>query len=183
MSTEVGVIGLGAMGTALAAAFLKKVYPTTIWNRTAAKAAPLIGNGAHLATSISAAYDSSDIIIFCVLNNSIVEDLLGQDAARLNGKIITNSTNGTLEEARHLSAFVQGHGAQYLHAALMAVPAQIGTDDGFIIYSGHERAYDSIRAHVSILGENKYIGSDPGSVSEIVMGHGGHNKSGLTFCI
>ncbi|KAL3460214.1 hypothetical protein BJX64DRAFT_300866 [Aspergillus heterothallicus] len=148
MSTKVAVIGLGAMGTALAAALLKKEYPTTIWNRTAAKAAPLIGNGAHLAASISAAYDCSDIIIFCVLNNSIVEDLLGQDAA-----------------PRHLSAFVQGHGAQYLHAALMAVSAQIGTDNGFIIYSGHERAYDSIRAHLSILGENKYIGSDPGSAS------------------
>jgi 3-hydroxyisobutyrate dehydrogenase len=47
----------------------------------------------------------------------------------------------------------------------MAVPAQIGTDHGFISYSGHERTYDTIRAHLSILGEAKYIGSDPGSAS------------------
>ncbi|KAL3441963.1 hypothetical protein BJX65DRAFT_287713 [Aspergillus insuetus] len=47
----------------------------------------------------------------------------------------------------------------------MAVPAQIGTDHGFIIYSGHDRAYDSIRTHFSILGEDKYIGADPGSAS------------------
>ncbi|KAL2830396.1 hypothetical protein BJY01DRAFT_260894 [Aspergillus pseudoustus] len=165
MSTNVTVIGLGAMGTALAAAFLEKRYPTSIWNRTAARAAPLIDKGAQLSSSVSAAYDSSDIVIFCVLNNSIVQELLRQDATRLKGKIIINSTNGTLQEARGLSEFVQAHGAQYLHAAVMAVPTQIGTDHGFIIYSGHEGAYDSIRAHLSILGEDKYIGSDPGSAS------------------
>ncbi|KAL2801704.1 hypothetical protein BJX63DRAFT_441981 [Aspergillus granulosus] len=164
-TTKVAVIGIGAMGTALAAAFLEKGYPTTIWNRTAARTAPLMDKGAHLATSVSAAYESSNIVIFCVLNNIIVEELLRRDASLLNGKIIINSTNGTLQEARHLSELVLGHGAQYLHAALMAVPAHIGTDHGFIIYSGHEEAYDSIRAHLSILGEDKYIGADPGSAS------------------
>ena len=36
--TPVTVIGLGLMGQALAGAFLRAGHPTTVWNRSAAKA-------------------------------------------------------------------------------------------------------------------------------------------------
>ncbi|MFC7722700.1 NAD(P)-binding domain-containing protein [Nonomuraea recticatena] len=38
--TPVTVLGLGSMGTALAEAFIEAGHPTTVWNRTASKAAP-----------------------------------------------------------------------------------------------------------------------------------------------
>ncbi|MFD0476016.1 NAD(P)-binding domain-containing protein [Nonomuraea thailandensis] len=44
-ATPVTVIGLGSMGTALAGAFTRAGHPTTVWNRTAAKAAPLVAVG------------------------------------------------------------------------------------------------------------------------------------------
>ncbi len=42
----VTVLGLGALGKALATAFLTNGHPTTVWNRTADKADPLVALGA-----------------------------------------------------------------------------------------------------------------------------------------
>ncbi|MFE6489970.1 NAD(P)-binding domain-containing protein, partial [Streptomyces sp. NPDC057757] len=39
--THVTLLGLGAMGTALARAWLAAGHPLTVWNRTAARAEPL----------------------------------------------------------------------------------------------------------------------------------------------
>ena len=47
----VTVIGLGLMGQALAGAFLADGHPTTVWNRSAAKAEQLVARGATLAAS------------------------------------------------------------------------------------------------------------------------------------
>ncbi len=54
MSSEkprIGVAGLGIMGAGIAANFVAKGYPTAVWNRTAARAAPLVEQGAALAGS------------------------------------------------------------------------------------------------------------------------------------
>ncbi|WP_344093106.1 NAD(P)-binding domain-containing protein, partial [Nocardiopsis composta] len=43
---RVSVLGLGAMGSAIARTFVERGYRTTVWNRNAAKSAPLVDAGA-----------------------------------------------------------------------------------------------------------------------------------------
>src|SRR5918996_263690 len=54
MKGEVSVIGLGAMGSALARALLSNGHRVTVWNRTSAKAEALVQDGAVLAHSAAA---------------------------------------------------------------------------------------------------------------------------------
>jgi 3-hydroxyisobutyrate dehydrogenase-like beta-hydroxyacid dehydrogenase len=49
MNHKVAVIGTGRMGSALASALFNRGFATTVWNRTAAKAAPLAQLGLHIA--------------------------------------------------------------------------------------------------------------------------------------
>ena len=60
MSQRVSVIGLGRMGSALATTLLEDHYKVTVWNRTAAKAEPLVEAGATLAASVNEAIDGSE---------------------------------------------------------------------------------------------------------------------------
>lgn len=46
---QVGFIGLGRMGSAMAANLLAAGHDVTVYNRTEAKAEPLLKRGAHLA--------------------------------------------------------------------------------------------------------------------------------------
>ena len=48
--TDISVIGLGDMGSALAQTLLKNGYSVTVWNRSADKADPLMAAGAALAS-------------------------------------------------------------------------------------------------------------------------------------
>ncbi|MFD0851664.1 NAD(P)-binding domain-containing protein, partial [Actinomadura adrarensis] len=50
-SQAVTVLGLGSMGSALAATLLDQGHPTTVWNRSADKAKPLVDKGARLAAT------------------------------------------------------------------------------------------------------------------------------------
>lgn len=48
---SVAVVGLGAMGSRIAARLLAAGHDVTVWNRTAAKAHPLVAQGARLAAT------------------------------------------------------------------------------------------------------------------------------------
>lgn len=49
--TPTTVLGLGEMGSALAAALIDAGHSTTVWNRSPAKARPLAARGATVAGS------------------------------------------------------------------------------------------------------------------------------------
>ncbi|NEC38336.1 NAD(P)-binding domain-containing protein, partial [Streptomyces rubrogriseus] len=49
------VLGTGAMGTALARAWLAAGHPVTVWNRTAARTGTLAAEGAAVAASAAEA--------------------------------------------------------------------------------------------------------------------------------
>ena len=46
---QIGVAGVGAMGGAIAARLMEVGHQVTVWNRTAAKTAPLADAGAKVA--------------------------------------------------------------------------------------------------------------------------------------
>jgi 3-hydroxyisobutyrate dehydrogenase-like beta-hydroxyacid dehydrogenase len=71
----VTVIGLALMGQALAGAFLRDGYPTTVWNRTAAKAGQLVAHGARLAGSAGGAVAASPLVVVCVSDDDAVHEL------------------------------------------------------------------------------------------------------------
>lgn len=64
--SEVSVYGLGAMGSALARALLRNGHGVYVWNRTSAKANPLVWEGTALAPNPASAVNSSPVLIFCV---------------------------------------------------------------------------------------------------------------------
>ena len=73
---EVSIIGLGAMGSALAAAFLKGDHPTTVWNRSAGKADALVARGAVRASTVADAVAASKLVVVCLLNYDTVYEAL-----------------------------------------------------------------------------------------------------------
>ena len=60
---RIGVAGLGAMGSAIAARLMEVGHQVTVWNRTAAKTAPLAAAGARVVDSPAAVAAASEAII------------------------------------------------------------------------------------------------------------------------
>jgi 3-hydroxyisobutyrate dehydrogenase-like beta-hydroxyacid dehydrogenase len=167
--TPVSIIGLGAMGTALAEAFLKNGNKTTVWNRTAQKAAPLVGAGAFQAEEVTDALTASPLVIICLLDYDVIYELLGNTSRNtLQDCTIVNLTNGTPREARRMARHFEENSIKaYLDGGIMAVPSLIGTEHAFILFSGPESAFELYEPALSILGGANYVGSDPGLASLI----------------
>ncbi|MFD8867456.1 NAD(P)-dependent oxidoreductase [Streptomyces sp. NPDC059590] len=163
--TPVTVLGLGAMGTALARALLKAGFRTTVWNRTAAKAEALTGEGARHAATVAEAVEASPLVVVCLLDHDSVHDTLAPVAGALSGKAVTNLTSGKPRQARELAAWAADQGVDYLDGGIMAVPPMIATPAAFILYSGPRDVFETHRAALDAMARSEYLGEDVGLAS------------------
>ncbi|MER5326930.1 NAD(P)-dependent oxidoreductase [Streptosporangium roseum] len=159
----VTVLGLGRMGAPIATAFLNAGYPTTVWNRTAARADALVAQGAIRAATAVEAVAAGPLVIAPLLDHDAVRQTLGPAASALHGRTLVNLANSTPEHARELAAWAAGHGADYLDGAMMALPETVATPEGFFLYSGSQHAFTTYRRELEVMAPAHYFGTDPGS--------------------
>ncbi|NGM64207.1 NAD(P)-dependent oxidoreductase [Sphingobacterium sp. SGR-19] len=160
----VTVVGLGAMGTALANAFLNANYTTTVWNRSPEKVSDMVVSGAKGSTTITEAVLASPLIVVCVLNYEVVYRIFDElDWSVLADRIVVNLTNGTPKQAREMAIFIEGKGAKgYVDGGIMAVPSLIGQKEAFLLYSGSKIGFEAYQSVLSALGAVKFLGTDAG---------------------
>jgi 3-hydroxyisobutyrate dehydrogenase-like beta-hydroxyacid dehydrogenase len=164
--TPVTVVGLGLMGQALAEAFLRDGHPTTVWNRTAAKADRLVAQGAKLADSVGDAVAAGTLVVVCVSDYEAVHELLDPLGEVLDGRVLVNLTSGTSLVARETGEWAARRGAAYLDGAILAIPQAIGTADAVLLYSGPRQAFDVHEPVLRSLGAGTtYLGADHGLAS------------------
>ncbi len=144
----VAILGLGAMGGALATAVLDGGRTTTVWNRSAARIVALAGRGAIPAETARDAVRSSPLLVVCLFDHDSVHAVLDPIAGELAGRTVINLTTTTPVEARELAEWAARQGAAYLDGGIMAVPAMIGQPDASVLYSG---SADIFHQHRSLL--------------------------------
>ncbi|MEU9577169.1 NAD(P)-dependent oxidoreductase [Streptomyces chilikensis] len=161
----VTLLGLGAMGSALAAALLDTGRTVTVWNRTPGRAEELVARGARAAGSVREAVAASPVVVACLLRYPSVQETLGPVAGELRGRTLVNLTTTTPNESRALAAWAAGHGIDHLDGAVMAVPAMIGSREGQIFYSGSRAAYDALLPVLGVWATSEFHGEDAGRAS------------------
>jgi 3-hydroxyisobutyrate dehydrogenase-like beta-hydroxyacid dehydrogenase len=162
-SHSVAVIGLGAMGTALAEAFLAAGHSVAVWNRTASRADPLRRRGATVVQDAAAAVAAAPLVVVCLLDTAAVDAVIDAASDALADASIVNLTSSTPEDARTTAVRVRDHGARYLDGTMMVPTPLVGTAEAFVLYSGDETVLaDHRETLVAISGEIDMLGPDPG---------------------
>ncbi|MGK8503775.1 NAD(P)-dependent oxidoreductase [Nocardia asiatica] len=163
--TPVTILGLGAMGQALATTFLKAGLPTTVWNRTPGKDTELLATGAAGAATVAEAIDAGGPIIAVLLDHASVHATLDPVADRLADRQLINLTSTAPDEARELAAWAARHDCHYLDGGIMAVPPMIGQPGASILYSGSRSVFDAHRDTLELVASAEYFGDDAGFAS------------------
>lgn len=170
MKSNVCVLGAGRMGSSIVRTLLDRGYPTSVWNRTAAKTAPLAAVGAELAASVADGVGAAEVVIINVLDYAASETLLRSDnvASALSGKAIIQLTSGSPRLAREEARWVEARGAGYLDGAIMATPDFVGKPETTLLYSGSREVYDRHKPLLLALGGGtSYVGEVPGQASAL----------------
>lgn len=179
--SPVTVIGLGAMGTALARAFLAAGHPTTVWNRTPARAQALAAEGARPAADLPAAVGASPLVVVCVLDAEAVRSLFEPYRAHLPGRAVVNLTSATPEVARETAAWFAEQQVAYLDGAIMVPTPLIGGPQALVLYSGPHALFDEHRATLAALGGDlDFLGEDVGLAALYDLGMLGVFFTGMT---
>ena len=136
MTTKrIGWIGLGNMGVPMVKNLLKAGFEVTVYNRTAAKAAPLQEAGAKLAASPAVLWETADTIITMVADDAALQQIhQGKDGllagAGKPGGAATVIDMSTVSPAtsRDLAAKLAARGVDYLDAPVAGSvkPAELG---------------------------------------------------------
>jgi 3-hydroxyisobutyrate dehydrogenase-like beta-hydroxyacid dehydrogenase len=167
---HVGFIGLGEMGAAMAANLIAAGILPAVWNRTSAKAAPLVAQGAKLASSPADAAAPGGIVITMLADDAAVEAVVMGDGgfgARLGpaGIHLSMSTIAPAT-ARKLSRYHAEHGSIYVAAPVFGRPDNAALRQLVICTSGPESARLRIRPLLDTMGRAVFeYGDEPGAAN------------------
>ena len=159
--SEVSVIGLGAMGSAIASALLEAGRSVTVWNRSAEKAGPLVGKGAEVGADVTSTVAASPVSIVCVDNYAVSLAVLGDALAAVSGKILIQLTSDTGTAADELAGWSAANSARYLDGVILAYPSDMGSSEATVLLAGEIEAWTEAEPLMrDIAGASAYVGDN-----------------------
>lgn len=170
--SDISILGLGPMGSALCRALIERGRKVTVWNRSPAKAEALVKLGADSAVSVAAAVRASPVTLVCVDNYQTTRALVQAHdvVSQLPGHIVVELSTGTPKDAREAEPWFVGHGARYLDGAILCGTPAIGTARGLLLYSGDREAFERCRPLLAALGEGtRFVGEDIAAAATLDM--------------
>lgn len=155
------------MGSAMAANILKAGHDLTVYNRTVSKSKALVAKGAKLAKTPAQAAANSDVIMACLLNPAVTEEVfLGSggviDAAASGALIVDFGTNGPETAVRCYNA-AKTRGVRYLDAPVSGGPVGAKAGTLAIMVGGDKAAFKRARPLLEVLGKTIHYMGPAGS--------------------
>jgi 3-hydroxyisobutyrate dehydrogenase len=154
---RVGFLGLGAIGTPMAA-HLAKRESLTVWNRTGARATEFaVLHGARAAASPREAASGAEVVITCLPTSREVEALLdgpnGLEAGLQRGALLIDCTSGDPGTSRRIAQRLAGKGVAFADAPVSGGinGAEAGTLT--VMVGGDEETFTRARPVLSAFGK------------------------------
>jgi 3-hydroxyisobutyrate dehydrogenase-like beta-hydroxyacid dehydrogenase len=156
MPERVGFIGLGIMGSRMAANLVRAGFELTVWNRTAAKAEEWAArHGAAVASSPQALASNSDVVISMVVDGEQVESvLLGDEGAGHGAGLlcIDMSTIGPAA-ARQIGKRLAERDVSFMDAPVTGSSPKAEDGTLTIMAGGEQRDFERARPLFEAMGE------------------------------
>ena len=156
---HIGYVGMGIMGSAMAANFLKAGYKVTVWNRTSGKCDALVEQGAGVVDSpADMARLTPDVICINVSDTPDVEQVIFGDngiaSGASSGLIVIDNSTISPDTTKDFAARLSQQGIALLDAPVSGgdVGAQNGTLS--IMVGGDADAFEQCRPLFDVVGKS-----------------------------
>jgi 3-hydroxyisobutyrate dehydrogenase len=172
---QLSFLGMGAMGSSLAARLLDAGYPLTVYDRTAEHTQPLVQRGARFATTPAEAAVSLSIVLSCLADDTAVEAVLlgphGASAAAHPGTTFIEMSTILPTTSRTVAVAAQERGLSALDAAISGSTPQAEAGTLVLLVGGEQTVYDRCLSILSTLGQrSSYMGpSGMGTTMKLVV--------------
>ncbi|HEX9168348.1 MAG TPA: NAD(P)-dependent oxidoreductase [Roseiarcus sp.] len=153
---RVALLGLGVMGGGMAANWLAKGFPLSVWNRTLAKMQALAAKGAKAAATPREAAEGADCIFAMVADDTASRSVwLGADGALAGAKagaIVVESSTLTPDWVRELAGHARAKGCGFLDAPVGGSRQAAASGELRLFVGGDAATLDKARPALAAIG-------------------------------
>jgi 3-hydroxyisobutyrate dehydrogenase-like beta-hydroxyacid dehydrogenase len=153
---NLGFVGLGAMGQLIVPRLMAAGHSVTGWNRSRAKAAPLIEAGMAWADTPRAVAEKSEIVFSIVTDSKAVKAVaLGPDgilAGLAKGGIFIDMSTIEPDESRAVAAQFAKAGCIMLDGPLSGSPVTVVQGNASIMIGGDAAAFERVKPVLLAIG-------------------------------
>jgi 3-hydroxyisobutyrate dehydrogenase len=145
----VALLGLGTMGSGMAANLLEAGYPLTVWNRSPAKAEAFAAQGARVAATPADGARGANVVMSMLSDDAASRAVwLGADgalAAADEGAVLVESSTVTPAWIAELDAAARARGRDFLDAPVTGSRAQAAGGQLSFLVGGPREALEEVR--------------------------------------
>lgn len=157
--SKIAVLGLGAMGSRMAANLIKAGHQVTVWNRSPASANALAAAGATAVATPRAAVCGAEFVIAMVRDNEASRDIwlnaeIGALAGMAEGAIAIESSTLTLQWVRELGKHTSARGIALLEAPVSGSRPQAEAGQLVYLVGGDAQVLELARPVLAAMGSS-----------------------------
>jgi 3-hydroxyisobutyrate dehydrogenase-like beta-hydroxyacid dehydrogenase len=150
---RVAFLGLGIMGSAMAANLAKAGHEVTVWNRTPGRQV----EGARTAATPAEAAQGVDVVWLCVSDTAAVESVLfgenGAEQSMTEGTIVADSSTISPSATRKFAERLATRGVQYVDSPMTG--SKTGAESGTLLFivGGEEPIIEKLKPLYAAMGK------------------------------
>ena len=156
---KVGFIGLGHMGSGMAASLLRAGFEVTVYNRTSEKAKPPVEQGARAAAQVADAC-RGNVVITMLADDAAVERVVFPDngiiASLKHGAIHISMSTISVELSARLAEAHEKAGQRFVAAPVFGRPEAAAAAKLFIVTGGAPDAVDACMLLFQAMGQKTF---------------------------
>lgn len=169
---KIGFIGLGSMGAGMALNLLKAGHEVTVYNRSPAKAAPLVAAGAVAAGAVAEACHGREAVMTMLADDAaltaVVEGEGGVLAHLPPGALHVSCSTISVALASRLTDAHAERGQSYVAAPVFGRPEAAAAGDLFVAAAGAGAALARAQPLFDAIGKQTFVLSDIPSRANLV---------------
>lgn len=168
---KIGFIGLGNMGIGMAGNLLKAGHELTVYNRTSAKAQPLVEQGVRRAANVIDAC-AADVVITMLADDHALENVVHQEKGILEslpeGSIHLSCSTISVALADRLTSEHSHRGQHFVSAPVFGRPEAAAAAKLFVVTSGGPAFIDKCQPIFDAIGQRTFRFGDKPSNANLV---------------
>jgi 3-hydroxyisobutyrate dehydrogenase-like beta-hydroxyacid dehydrogenase len=168
---DIGFIGLGQMGTGMAANLVKAGHQVAVFNRTPAKAAPLVAQGARAAAGVADVCRGDAVITMLADDEAVEHAAFGESgiiASLASGALHISCSTISVALSEKLAKEHARAGQRYVAAPVFGRPEVAAAGKLFVVAAGPADAVSAAQPLLDVVGQRTFVVSQAPGAANLV---------------
>lgn len=172
---RIGFIGLGHMGSGMASRLIEAGHELVVYNRTLAKAEPLVAQGAKLADTPARAAENVEVLVSMVSDDAAAEAVVlgerGVITALRRGAVHVSCSTISPPMSKRLAGAHAERGQRYIAAPVLGRPSVAAKGELVVVTAGASDVIERCEPVLHAIGsEIRIVGTEPEQANVAKLG-------------